>query len=199
MPAVLQTTQHHPFWDKTSGAWVQAGQLEVGHQLLTSDGSVRVVVLVVNATDTKVMRDLTVATFHTYYVQAVQAPVLVHNCGDGVPCTCYPATGYGPNVPPIRHPGVWSTTDIWRAARWGAPPSIGTNLELHHADQMLGSAIRELERTVHRGPGNHARNYPNANGVLPPFRVTGDDRDIDTPLHWWYRAMEEGWTPERNH
>ncbi|MEV4135448.1 RHS repeat-associated core domain-containing protein [Dactylosporangium sp. NPDC049742] len=78
----LHTTQHHPFWDKSTGAWVAAADLEAGHELLTSGDTARVVVAVRNFAGAKRMRDLTVANIHTYYVVVGQAPVLVHNCGD---------------------------------------------------------------------------------------------------------------------
>ncbi|MDG4832086.1 LamG domain-containing protein [Solwaraspora sp. WMMD1047] len=94
----LETTAHHPFWDATERQWVDAGKLQVGHRLLVHDdkrlegdgtgagvggggpGPEVTVVAVDNFTGSEVMRDLTVATHHTYYVIAGDAPVLVHNC-----------------------------------------------------------------------------------------------------------------------
>ncbi|MDQ7905799.1 polymorphic toxin-type HINT domain-containing protein [Phytohabitans sp. ZYX-F-186] len=93
----LETTQHHPFWDATDGRLVDAGELKVGHRLLAhddkrleGDGSgagsggggppVEVTVVeVVTVAGTELMRDLTVADTHTYYVLAGDTPVLVHN------------------------------------------------------------------------------------------------------------------------
>ncbi|MBT8225662.1 MAG: hypothetical protein KJO75_09220, partial [Dactylosporangium sp.] len=80
---VLRTTQHHPFWDATVGAWVLAANLVPGHELHTGDGDTVTVVSVVNrdvTTGGQDMRDLTVADLHTYYVVAGTVPVLVHNC-----------------------------------------------------------------------------------------------------------------------
>lgn len=37
--AVLHTTAHHPFWDETSGKWVNAAELTVGHEMRTLDGA----------------------------------------------------------------------------------------------------------------------------------------------------------------
>jgi RHS repeat-associated protein len=79
----LKTTQHHPFWDETSGRWVHAGELEAGHVLRTSDGTQVLVGAVYNHAGREVMRDLTVADLHTYYVVADATPVLVHNCKGG--------------------------------------------------------------------------------------------------------------------
>jgi hypothetical protein len=93
---VLKTTQHHPFWDATDHRWVDAKDLKPRHQLLAHDakrlegdntgagggggpGPAVEVVKVDNFAGAKVMRDLTVADIHTYYVLAGGAAVLVHN------------------------------------------------------------------------------------------------------------------------
>jgi hypothetical protein len=78
--AVLHTTQSHPFWDRTLGEWVDAGDLVVGHRLLTSQGDTVTVTAVHNYSGGTKMYDLTVADIHTYYVIAGDTPVLVHNC-----------------------------------------------------------------------------------------------------------------------
>ncbi|WP_245563635.1 polymorphic toxin-type HINT domain-containing protein [Longispora albida] len=82
----LSTTQNHPFWDATSGAWADAGKLVPGRELYTIDGHRITVIEVRNHTGSKQMRDLTVANLHTYYVVAAGAPVLVHNNGKFDPC-----------------------------------------------------------------------------------------------------------------
>jgi RHS repeat-associated protein len=77
---VLETTQNHPFWDATTGEWVNAGDLQPGKSTLTGpDGTVQYVTAVRNHTGAKTMRDLTVDNIHTYYVIAGLTPVLVHN------------------------------------------------------------------------------------------------------------------------
>ncbi|MDY7089929.1 MAG: GH-E family nuclease, partial [Actinomycetota bacterium] len=82
--STLETTAHHPFWDATAGAWVDAAELTPGTSTLVGpDGQIQYVIAVHNFTGTEVMRDLTVATTHTYYVLAGTTPVLVHNCGGG--------------------------------------------------------------------------------------------------------------------
>ncbi|WP_432836901.1 scabin-related ADP-ribosyltransferase [Dactylosporangium sp. CA-092794] len=77
---VLHTTQHHPFWNRTTGEWVNAADLKPGDDLKTDDGATVEVTDVYNFTSAKDMRDLTVADIHTYYVMAGTTPVLVHNC-----------------------------------------------------------------------------------------------------------------------
>ncbi|BEL03297.1 hypothetical protein Q0Z83_014880 [Actinoplanes sichuanensis] len=40
--SLLETTAHHPFWDATSGAWVDAADLVAGEfTLIGPDGAVR--------------------------------------------------------------------------------------------------------------------------------------------------------------
>ncbi|GIH07104.1 hypothetical protein Rhe02_51710 [Rhizocola hellebori] len=79
----LHTTQHHPFWDASTSRWIDAAKLVPNKSVLvTADGQRLYVTGVDNHSGTKEMRDLTVATVHTYYVIAGDTPVLVHNCGE---------------------------------------------------------------------------------------------------------------------
>lgn len=117
-------------------------------------------------------------------------PVLVHNCGNtppGVTCNCAPDTGTGPGDAPIRAIGPWTRSDIGRGTRGLRPNRLGDRLEIHHADQMPGSAIHELDEVVHRGAGTDLhRNIWNQG-------VTREMRSEDTQLHWWYPSQEQGW------
>ncbi|GAA2546394.1 hypothetical protein GCM10010435_14550 [Winogradskya consettensis] len=82
--AVVHTTGHHPFWDAAAGQWVEAGDLAPGTALSTSDGDGAQVDTVRTFTGSETMYNLTVADLHTYYVQAGDEWVLVHNapkCG----------------------------------------------------------------------------------------------------------------------
>ncbi|MFV2112678.1 polymorphic toxin-type HINT domain-containing protein [Micromonospora sp. LOL_025] len=82
--STVRTTAHHPFWNSTRGEWTDAGQLAPGDRLRSSgSGSARVTVEAVGGrAGEALMRDLTVADIHTYYVVAGGTPVLVHNCGE---------------------------------------------------------------------------------------------------------------------
>ncbi|WP_071872204.1 RHS repeat-associated core domain-containing protein [Atopomonas hussainii] len=93
-------------------------------------------------------------------------------------------TGYGPNDPPVRIGGDWSINDM-KAALLGHPPKGLGKPDLHHADQMPGSAIHEILPEVHRGNKSLHPNKFNQ-GVTPEMR------DADRKLHWWYRAREQG-------
>jgi len=79
--SVLHTTQHHPFWDETAKAWVDAGRLRPGHRLHTGTGAMETVVVVHSFFGVRSMYNLTVDAVHTYYVIAGTTPVLVHNTG----------------------------------------------------------------------------------------------------------------------
>ncbi|MFC9295504.1 polymorphic toxin-type HINT domain-containing protein [Streptomyces sp. NPDC057011] len=78
----LTSTSHHPHWSETRRQWLDAGEFVPGEQLRRADGTT----LTVQATRTYpfavTTHNLTVDGFHTYYVLAGAAPVLVHNCGD---------------------------------------------------------------------------------------------------------------------
>ena len=93
-------------------------------------------------------------------------------------------TGYGPNDPPVRIEGDWSINDMKQALLGHPPRGLGSP-DLHHADQMPGSAIHEILPLEHRG-----------NRTLHPNKfnqgVTKEMRDSDRKLHWWYRAREQG-------
>jgi RHS repeat-associated protein len=76
---VLHTTQHHPFWDDSQGRWVEAGSLRPGERLHTRSGAAATVAGVRSFAGSAEMHDLTVDDVHTFYVQAGDTPVLVHN------------------------------------------------------------------------------------------------------------------------
>jgi pretoxin HINT domain-containing protein len=76
----LTTTYHHPFYDQTGNAFVDAKDLHAGDVLQTPTGTASVTaVRLYHATRTTY--DLTIDGLHTYYVLAGTTPVLVHNCG----------------------------------------------------------------------------------------------------------------------
>ncbi|MBS2546425.1 hypothetical protein KGQ19_06055 [Catenulispora sp. NL8] len=80
-PKTITTTQNHPFYDYTAGQFVGAGSLQPGEQLQTTDTGRVTVLAVGNYTGSMVTYDLTIDGLHTYYVEAGDTPVLVHNCG----------------------------------------------------------------------------------------------------------------------
>ncbi|SCD50642.1 intein C-terminal splicing region [Streptomyces sp. TverLS-915] len=80
-PAELHTTFHHPFYDVTRSAFVEAKDLHKGDLLQTPTGAAEITgVRLYHAHSTTY--DLTVGKLHTYYVLAGTTPVLVHNCNE---------------------------------------------------------------------------------------------------------------------
>ena len=78
--STLTTTYHHPFYDVTRSAFVDAVDLHAGDQLQTADGATAAVTAVRAYHKTEVTYDLTIDGLHTYYVDAGDTAVLVHNC-----------------------------------------------------------------------------------------------------------------------
>jgi len=86
-PAGLRTitgTQNHPYYDLLAGRFVNAAQLKPGDRLQTDEAANVTVLSVRNYTSSMVTYDLTIDGLHTFYVEAGDTPVLVHNttpCG----------------------------------------------------------------------------------------------------------------------
>ncbi|HEX5402756.1 MAG TPA: RHS repeat-associated core domain-containing protein [Pseudonocardiaceae bacterium] len=80
--ATVTTTYHHPFYDVTQSAFVDADHLAAG-DVLQSVGGVRAEITAVHQYHaTTTTYDLTINGLHTYYVEAGATPLLVHNCGE---------------------------------------------------------------------------------------------------------------------
>ena len=79
--STTHTTQHHRFWSDTRNTWVDAEDLSGGERLHNVDGSLVTVAGVVSFDGVQTMYDLTIDGVHTYYVEAGDQQVLVHNCG----------------------------------------------------------------------------------------------------------------------
>ncbi|MER5474053.1 LamG-like jellyroll fold domain-containing protein [Streptomyces sp. NPDC002685] len=77
--AHLTTTFHHPFYDETQSAFVEAKDLKAGDVLQTPTGTAEVTGVRLYHANTTTY-DLTIGTLHTYYVEAGTTRVLVHNC-----------------------------------------------------------------------------------------------------------------------
>jgi hypothetical protein len=58
-------------------------------------------------------------------------------------------------------------------------------LELHHADQMPGSAVHEVAPFHYGISGAHPNKYNQ--GVTPAMRTE------DTQMHWYMRILEMGY------
>jgi hypothetical protein len=74
----ITTTFHHPFYDITQSAFIDAQNLKPGDQLQTPTGAAEITGVRLYHADTTTY-DLTIGALHTYYVVAGSTPVLVHN------------------------------------------------------------------------------------------------------------------------
>lgn len=80
--SVLTATDGHPFWVTNRNAWIDAGDLQPGDQVLTPTGAIQQITAIRTWTGLQRVHNLTVSDTHTYFVLAGDTPVLVHNCGD---------------------------------------------------------------------------------------------------------------------
>jgi hypothetical protein len=78
-PKTIQTTKHHQFYDVTTKAWTQAGDLKKHHGLQGADGGRTEILDVRSYQAERVTYDLSVEGLHTYHVGAGDDAVLVHN------------------------------------------------------------------------------------------------------------------------
>jgi len=76
----ITATDGHPFWVDDEGRWVEAGHLEAGDHLLLADSSTVLVSAVSGRLVAGRVHNLTVEGIHTYFVEAGDDAVLVHNC-----------------------------------------------------------------------------------------------------------------------
>jgi hypothetical protein len=88
--STIKSTQHHLFWDLSTGAWVQADDLTSGTALQAPTGATATVVSTTVVPGAADMWDLTVSNDHDFYVvvsDGSPTSVLVHNCpaGQGQP------------------------------------------------------------------------------------------------------------------
>ncbi|WP_051969696.1 DNRLRE domain-containing protein [Kitasatospora azatica] len=114
---VVNTTQHHLFYDRTSRSWVEAAKLAKGDELTTDDGSVATVEGgTVPAKSDGDMWDLTVPGDHDFYVEAGDTPVLVHNDNNPKPgdATCPIVLPTPPKLPA----SFKSKTVSWDGKLW---------------------------------------------------------------------------------
>ncbi|GLY87614.1 polymorphic toxin-type HINT domain-containing protein [Actinoallomurus iriomotensis] len=84
LAGVITATEHHEFWNPVLHQWVRADRLARGSILRTSSNMAVTVVHAIAVPGHPTVRDLTVANFHTFYVEVSATPVLVHNCDGDV-------------------------------------------------------------------------------------------------------------------
>jgi RHS repeat-associated protein len=80
----ILATEHHLFWNPKTHTWTRADHLTPTSTLRTPDGHTVHVIHAYHAFTHPKVYDLTIATTHTYYIEAGDKRVLVHNCGPKV-------------------------------------------------------------------------------------------------------------------
>ncbi|MFI9384805.1 polymorphic toxin-type HINT domain-containing protein [Kutzneria sp. NPDC052558] len=86
--STLAATFRHPFYDLTQAAFVDAVDLHPGDRLQTADGAPAEVTSIRAYHQTEVTYDLTINGLHTYYVEAGDTAVLVHNANADPDVAC---------------------------------------------------------------------------------------------------------------
>ncbi|WP_181871399.1 LamG-like jellyroll fold domain-containing protein [Sphaerisporangium album] len=109
---VVIATDGHPFWVPTLHAWLTAAELRVGMLLQTGAGTHVQITAIRKWTGVRQVHNMTVAGLPTYYVQAGDRDLLVHNA------RC-PAPGSRPFLPFTRaeKKKVWEENERF----YGAP------------------------------------------------------------------------------
>jgi hypothetical protein len=149
--ATLHTTGHHQFWDQTNASWTDAADLQPGQSTLTTpDGTTVQITAVTSHTGEQLMRDLTVADIHTYYVIAGDTPVLVHNClGEEL-------YGRAKELNGTRASPKNSTTAVAKVRSTADPNVTDTWVATEHPsipNEWRGNMPNGTERLI-RGPGH---------------------------------------------
>ncbi|WP_404786855.1 RHS repeat-associated core domain-containing protein [Streptomyces pristinaespiralis] len=78
--SALISTVTHPFWVASEGRWIDAGDLVPGMRLSTPSEEQVTVVATRGFEQRQRTHDLTIDGVHSYYVNAGETPLLVHNC-----------------------------------------------------------------------------------------------------------------------
>lgn len=141
----VTATDGHPFWVTNDGAWVDAEDLEVGDRLLLADGTTRSITATGDRSAIQRVHNLTVEGIHTYYVEAADEHVLVHNSG---PCSVSEVAANlraraGVNRVEIETPNGRMTIDLEGRSHFDKP--LQTSIDTPHV---------KFE-TRHVGPNGH--------------------------------------------
>jgi hypothetical protein len=78
--STVTATDHHPFWDATTGVFTDAIHLHPGDKVREPSGRLLFVRTIHTHVEDVTAYNLTVEGFHTYY--AGTTPILTHNCGN---------------------------------------------------------------------------------------------------------------------
>ena len=145
---VLIATDTHPFWVAGDiNAWVEAADLKPGMWLRTSAGTyVQVAAAKHRTAHHQRVHNLTIANTHTFYAEAGDSPILVHNCGD----------------------------DIYAAGGKHGPTARNSSRGVNSAEPRNGQdALNNSMELTPEGPGQAPRRIGVANGEIVVLDRTG--------------------------
>jgi RHS repeat-associated protein len=162
----VTTTEDHPFWNETDGAWQDAQDLDSGDQLRAPSGSAVVGVFDASERQYAEAYNLTVAGVHTYYVLAGSTPVLVHNCGGGVdakgnPCSCA-----------AQNPTNWNPN---------SRPTFGHTFSEHGAGARNTRSLTDRARSTGNDQGQWANNDDAAAWLRDQYVPSAGPRQVPLP------------------
>ncbi|MEV7211741.1 polymorphic toxin-type HINT domain-containing protein [Kitasatospora cineracea] len=176
----LTSTQHHPFWDVTTGKWTDAAELKTGDKVRTATGNTMTVLEVTNyLTDPTTAYNLTVADLHTYYVLAGTTPVLVHNsCGpvknskaDDLPFEQMAADFEGvakisAGTPEFTQAAAGNGSYLWTVGEGGELNMVRSSPGIHHTIASGGEPVMAAGQVTFNG--GRVTSFDNMTGHYTP-------------------------------
>ncbi|OXS36453.1 polymorphic toxin-type HINT domain-containing protein [Streptomyces sp. XY006] len=153
--ASVTATDGHPFWVPELGEWIDATDLKAGAWLRTETGTrVQVTSTERWTVGSATVHNLTVSGAHTYYVQARETPVLVHNCTTprGFPDRELPRNPRtGEPEPDPAAAGFPHTQLGVKKSKSGRTPPYAQAREF----DAEGKPVKDVDFTDHGRPQNH--------------------------------------------
>ncbi|WP_435189075.1 LamG-like jellyroll fold domain-containing protein [Streptomyces sp. bgisy126] len=202
-PKTIQTTKHHQFYEVTTNAWTQAGDLRPGQKLQDGDGAPATVLEVEEYKAQRVTYDLGVEGLHTYHVMAGDTPVLVHNKNTPIACMINGRNEvYGIPGGSSNGVGAYDTIprdklvdyDIGVNASPGSIPPICSYCRVnpaqaldHVAARSKGGDLTDPNLTPACKRCNSSKRERIAPKTPPP------NYKGDWPPPWWPVNMQSGW------
>ncbi|MFI1657746.1 LamG-like jellyroll fold domain-containing protein [Streptomyces sp. NPDC020472] len=201
-PKTIQTTKHHQFYEATTNAWTQAGDLKPGQKLQDGDGAPATILDVKAYKAQRVTYDLSVDGLHTYHVMAGDTPVLVHNKNTPIGCTAGGNDIYGIPGGSSGGTGAYKSIpknklgdyDIGVNATPGSTPPICSYCRVNPAEALdhvearsKGGDLSDLNLTPACKRCNSSKRERVAPKTPPP------NYKGDWPPPWWPVNMRNGW------
>jgi hypothetical protein len=178
---VVKTTWHHPFWNDDTDTWMYAQDLQSGDHLRSADGAVITVAVVRNYVGSAVMRDLTVANLHTYFVIAGDSPVLVHNIDNFTPhppCSVDQLQDFANQIRTgASHPAAVNSRVVAAGQDSGGYVTAGSSNGWDSGSRAVADGLN-IRLVTSRGPSHAEEDLlaDNDNSLWPLERVASDNQ-----------------------